>query len=139
MTAQERQIAWELGGVYVAYFGIVGAIKMGTDWGSVPQWVTAGIAVAPIELAVFLIEMDLFRRVRDALRDSDSAIPAVEVGPLDRTVVNVGDAHVGPIDMTRPRIHDDAVGEMAISNNSFAVGTVEIHRVNAVAAQFEKE
>ena len=81
----------------------------------------------------------MFRRVRDALRDNDSAIPAVEIGPLDRTVVEVGDAHVGPIDMTGLRIHDDAVGEMAIGDDGLAVGAVEIHRVNAVAAQFENE
>jgi len=36
-------------------------------------------------------------------------------------------------------IHDDAVGEMAIGDNGLAVGAVEIHRVNAVAAQFENE
>ena len=81
----------------------------------------------------------MFRRVCDALRDDDFAIPAVEIGPLDRTVVEVRDAHVGPIDMTGLRIHDDAVGEMAIGNDGLAVGAVEIHRVNAVAAQFENE
>ena len=40
-------------------------------------------AVAPIEFAVFLIEVDLLRRVRDALRDDDLAVAAVEVGALD--------------------------------------------------------
>jgi SNF2 helicase protein/SNF2 domain-containing protein len=97
------------------------------------------LAVAPIEFAAALIEMDLFRSVRDASRDNHSAIPAIEIGPLDRTVVEVGDAHIGPIDMTGLRIHDDAVGEMAIDDNRFAVGAVHIHRVNAIAAQFEKE
>jgi hypothetical protein len=29
----------------------------------------------------------------------DPAITAVDVGPLDRAIVEVGDAHVGPIDM----------------------------------------
>ena len=89
------------------------------------------LAVAPIELAVFLIEMDLFRRVGDALRNDDPAIPAVEVGALDRAVVEVGDTHVGPIDMTRLRIHDDAVGQMAISDDSLFVGPVRIHHVDA--------
>ena len=97
------------------------------------------LAVAPIELAAVLIEVDLFRRVGDALRDDDPAVPAVEVGALDRAVVEVGDAHVGPIDMTGLRIHDDAVGEMAIRDDGLAVGAVRIHRVNAVAAQFENE
>src|SRR5207237_4908195 len=33
------------------------------------------LAVAPIELARVLLEMDLFRRVRDALWNDDPAIP----------------------------------------------------------------
>src|SRR6185295_17166918 len=47
------------------------------------------LAVAPIELAAVLLEVDLFWRVRDALRDDDPALPAVEIGALDRTVVEV--------------------------------------------------
>jgi hypothetical protein len=31
------------------------------------------------------------------------------------------------------------VGQMAIGDNGLAVGAVVIHRVNAIAAQFEKE
>ncbi len=83
--------------------------------------------------------MDLFRRVGDALRDDNPAVPAVEVGALDRAVVEVGDTHVGPIDMTRLRIHDDAIGEVAISHDGPAVRSIGVHRVNAVAAQFEHE
>jgi hypothetical protein len=44
------------------------------------------------------------------LRDDDPAISNVEVGALDRAVVEVGDTHVGPIDVTRVRIYDDAIG-----------------------------
>src|SRR5262249_11884392 len=72
------------------------------------------LAVAPIELAAVLIEVDLLRRVRDALRDNDLAVAAVEVGALDRAVVEVGDAHIGPVDMTGLHIDDDAVGQTAI-------------------------
>ena len=97
------------------------------------------LAVAPIELAACLIEVDLFRRVSDALRDNDPAIPAVEVGALDRAVVEVGNTHVGPIDMTRLRIHDDAVGQMAIGDDGLFVGPVRIHRVDAAGVEFENE
>ena len=72
------------------------------------------LAVAPIELSARLLEMDLLRREGDALRDDDLAIPAIEVGALDRAVVQVGDTHVGPVDMARLRIHDDAVGKAAM-------------------------
>jgi hypothetical protein len=83
--------------------------------------------------------VNLLRRVGDALRDDGPAVPAVEIGALDRAVVEVGDAHIGPIDMTCLRVHDDAVGEVAIGDYCFAVGAIRVHRVNTVAAQFEKE
>jgi hypothetical protein len=41
--------------------------------------------------------------------------------------------------MTTPRIHDDAVGKVTIRDDGLAVGTVGIHRMNAVLTQFEKE
>src|SRR5262252_1116210 len=97
------------------------------------------LAVAPIELAVLLIEVKLLRRVGAAWRDDDLAIPSIEVGALDRTVVERGNAHVGPVDVTSLDIHGDAVGEAAIGDNGRAVGTIGIHRVNAVPAQFENE
>ena len=97
------------------------------------------LAIAPIELAVFFIEVDLFRRVGNALRDNDPAIPAVEVGTLDRAVVKVGDAHIGPIDMSRLRIDDDAVGHAAIGDDGLFVGPVRIHRVDAAGVYFDNE
>src|SRR5262245_65053525 len=53
------------------------------------------LAVAPIELAVRLIEMDLLWCERTAGRDDDPAIASVEIGALDRAVVEeIGRAHV---------------------------------------------
>src|SRR5262245_6468625 len=97
------------------------------------------LAVAPIELAVLLIEVELFRRVGDTLRDDDLAIAAVEVGSLDRAVIERGDTHVGPIDVTGLHIHGDAVGVATIGDDGLAIGAVGIHRVNAVAAEFKDE
>src|SRR5262249_9545171 len=73
------------------------------------------------------------------LRDDDLSILAVEVGALDRAVIDGGIAHVGPIDVTRRHIHSDAVGKAAIGDDGLAVGTIGIHRVYAVPAQFENE
>src|SRR5262249_51139090 len=92
------------------------------------------LAVAPVELATVLIEVELFRCVGDALRDDDLGVLAVEVGALDRAVAEVGDTNVGPIDVTSLDIHADAVGIAAIGDDGRAVGTIGIHRVNAVAA-----
>ena len=85
------------------------------------------LAVAPIELAIVLIEVKLLRRVGTALRDDHPPITAVEIGALDRAVVEIGHAHVGPIDVDSLRIDGDAVREMATGNNGLAVGSVRIH------------
>ena len=85
------------------------------------------LAVASIELAIVLIEVDLLRRVGNALWDDHPPITAVEIGALDRAVVETGHAHVGPIDVASLRIDDDAVREMATGNDGFAVGSVRIH------------
>src|SRR5215469_13963628 len=96
-------------------------------------------AVAPIELPVLLIEMHLLRRVCAAFRDDDSAIAAVEVGALNRAVIDGGIAHVGPIDVTRRYIHGDAVGETGIRDDGLFVGPVWVHRVNEAGVQFENK
>ena len=95
------------------------------------------LAVAPIELAAFLIEDDLLRRVGLSLRDDRLAVLAVDVGALDGPVIQVWDAHVGPVDMASLDIDDDAVGQMAIRHDGLAVGTVRIHGVNAAGVQLE--
>src|SRR5262249_47817408 len=66
-------------------------------------------------------------------------VPTVEVGALDRTVVERGHAHVGPIDVTGLDIHGDAVGQATIGDDGLAVGAIGIHRVNAASAQLENE
>jgi hypothetical protein len=56
VTAQERQIIRELGGCYVlfgfaAWGGGMAATTTGIDWGSVPQWITAVVAVFAVVVA----------------------------------------------------------------------------------------
>ena len=93
------------------------------------------LAVAPIELAAFLIEDDLLRSVGVSLRDDCLAVLAVDVGALDGPVIQVWDAHIGPVDMASLSIDDDAVGQMAIRHDGLAVGTVRIHGVNAAGVK----
>ena len=71
-------------------------------------------AVAPVQLAVLLVELELLRRERAALRNDRRAIPPVEVGALDGAVVQVGDAHVGPVDVPAFDIDRDAIGHPAL-------------------------
>ena len=64
IRAQERRIALELGALYVAYGAILGAVKMSDTWGTVPQWLTAGIALGAAIIAVISIrtQRDLARK-----------------------------------------------------------------------------
>ena len=72
-----------------------------------------------------------------SLRDDDLAVLAVEVGALDRAVIQVRNAHVGPVDMAGLDIDDDAVGQVAIRHDGLAVGTVRIHAVNAAGVHLK--
>src|SRR6202011_4676958 len=81
------------------------------------------LAVAPIELAAFLIENDLFRSVGVSLRDDCLAVLAVDVGALDGPVIQAWDAHIGPVDMASLSIDDDAVGQMEIRHAGLTVGS----------------
>jgi hypothetical protein len=96
-------------------------------------------SIAPIELATGLVEMNLLRCVRDALRDDDHAVLAIQVDAFDRAVMEADRTHVGPVDLTGIHVHDDAVGEAAIRDDRLEVGSVGIDRVNAATAQFEEK
>src|SRR6202051_1232883 len=97
------------------------------------------LAVAPIELAAFLIEDDLLRSVGVSLCDDCLAVLAVDVGALDGPVIQVWDTHVGPVDMASPSLDDDAVGQMALRHDGLTVGTVRIHGVNATGVQLKNK
>jgi hypothetical protein len=51
MTKQERRIARELAVIYFIFTFIWGGSYMTTDWGNVPQWITAGVAVSAVTVA----------------------------------------------------------------------------------------
>src|SRR5207249_11789262 len=71
---------------------------------------THPFAIAPIQLAVLLIELELLGRERAPLRNDGLAIPPVEIGALDGAVVPIGNAHVGPVDLPGFDVYRDAVG-----------------------------
>ena len=98
------------------------------------------LAIAPVELAVLLIELELLWRMRGAGRNEDPAIASIEIGALDRAVVGRdAEAHVRPVDMAGLEVDRDAVREMTVGDDDLSVGTVGPHRVDAVAAQLEDE
>jgi hypothetical protein len=97
------------------------------------------LAITPIKLAVFFIEMDLLRRECAAFGNDDLAIFSVDVGALDGTVVQAGNAHVGPVNMTRFNVDHDAIAVSAIAHDRLAIGAVRVHRMNTATAQFENK
>src|SRR4029077_1859294 len=100
---------------------------------------THPFAIAPIQLAMLLVELELFGRERAPLRNDGLAIPPVEIGAFDGAVVQVGNAHVGPVDVPGFDVYRDAVGDPAIGDDDLAVGAVRVHREHPVAAGFENE
>jgi hypothetical protein len=68
------------------------------------------LAVAPVELAILQIEVELLGRERAPLGNNDRAVPPVEVGALDGPVVQVRDTHVGPVDVPGVGVDGDTVG-----------------------------
>jgi hypothetical protein len=100
---------------------------------------THPFAIAPVQLAVLLIELELFGRERAPLRNDGRAIPPVEVGAFNGAVVPAGDAHVGPVDVPAFDVHRDAVRKPAPGDKDLGARAVGIYRENASAAQIEHE
>src|SRR5260221_3420806 len=97
------------------------------------------LAVAPIELAAFLIEDDLLRSVGVSLCDDCLPVLAVDVAELDGPVIQAWDAHVGPVDVASLSIDDDAVWQVAVRHDGLAVRAIRIHGLNAAGNQLEHE
>jgi hypothetical protein len=51
ITPQERRIVRDLAVIYGTYGIIWGSVYMATDWGSVPQWITASVAFGALIIA----------------------------------------------------------------------------------------
>jgi hypothetical protein len=83
--------------------------------------------------------MELLWRERAAPRNDDLAIAPIDVGPLDGTIVQVGNTNVGPVDVTGFRIDDDSIGMDAVGDNDLSVGAVRVHQQYTAAAQIENE
>jgi hypothetical protein len=61
--------------------------------------------------------MQLFGCKRPTLSNDRRAVAAVDVGTLDRTVVQVWHPHIRPVDLSSIDIDDDAVGVSATGDN----------------------
>src|SRR3984957_11816876 len=95
--------------------------------------------VAPIELAVFLIELDLLRSERAAFGNNHLTIVSVKVGPLDGAIVEIKNSHIGPVDMVGCSIDRYPVRVAAIGYDDLPVAPLRGHRVDATATQLKHE
>jgi hypothetical protein len=99
MTEKERQIVRELGGTYLAFFIVIGACYMATDWGTVPQWVTAVIAATAGIIALYNIHVQ-----RETARKR-AAIDVFIKTEMDEKMIVAYDAfHSGLEEMRRPGV-----------------------------------
>ena len=98
------------------------------------------LTIAPDELTVSLIELDLLWRERDSAGNDDATILPVDVGALDRAVVHArSGTHVRPIDVAARNIDHYAIRKMAFGDDNLPVGAIWSHRIDAIAAQLENE
>jgi hypothetical protein len=82
--------------------------------------------IRPIQLAVLLIEMELFWRERAALGNDHPVISPVEVGALNGTIVQIWNTHVGLVNVAGLNIDYYAIGMSAICYDDLPVGAVSI-------------
>src|SRR6266581_4124886 len=71
------------------------------------------LAIAPIQLAALLLEMELLWRECRSLGNDRDAIISVQVHAFDGAIVPDGIAHVGPVDVASFGIHHDSIRDWA--------------------------
>src|SRR6266404_8570337 len=96
--------------------------------------------IAPVQLPVLLIELQLLGSESVARTDNVGNVASVKIRALDGTVIGVGVAHVGPIEVTSPGVHDDAVWKSpSLAHNYLEVGAVGVRGKHLTTARTEKE
>jgi hypothetical protein len=133
MTAQEHRIARELSIIYVAYFAILGAIKMSVDWGTTPQWVTAFIALAAGIIAVFSILSQ-----RDIARKRAAVDVFIKTEMDEKMIVAYDNFHSGLEAMRKARnIEDFCTSENSRAHYLAIRKYLNVHELIAVGIKKE--
>jgi hypothetical protein len=68
--------------------------------------------------------MELFWRECAALWNYHPAIPPVKVGPLDGTIVQIGNTHIGPVNVSSFNIDYYAIRMSTVCYDGLHVGAV---------------
>ncbi|HEX6028016.1 MAG TPA: hypothetical protein VFY64_03145 [Nitrososphaeraceae archaeon] len=82
--------------------------------------------ICPIQLAVLLIEMELFWSERAALGKDHPAILSVEIGALNGTIVQIGNPHVSPVNVAGLNVDYYAIGVSTLGYDDLLVGAISI-------------
>ena len=56
--------------------------------------------IGPVELAIFLVELDLLGSKRATRRNDGREILPIDIGAIDGTIIRVGVSHVRPVDVS---------------------------------------
>src|SRR4029077_7336238 len=67
------------------------------------------LAIAPVKLAVLLVELQLLGSESAARRNNVGDVASVKIRALDGAVIGARVAHVGPIEVTCRDVYNDAV------------------------------
>src|ERR1700688_3693225 len=92
--------------------------------------------IAPVKLAVLLIELQLLRGESTSRRNNVRNVASVKIRALDGTVIGTGVAHVGPIEVTCFDVDNDAVGNPpSLTHDDLEVGAIGIRGKHFAAAR----
>src|SRR6266853_5631788 len=98
------------------------------------------LAIAPVKLAVLLVELKLLGSEGGARGNNVGDVASVKIRTLDGAVVGGGVPHVGPVEVTCFDVHNDAVRKPpSFAHNDLQIGAVRIGGKYLTAARTEKE
>src|SRR5208282_5495988 len=96
--------------------------------------------IAPVELPVLLIELQLLGSESAARRNNVDNVFSVKIRTLDGAVIGARVAHVSPVEVTRFEVHNNAVRQSSsLAHNYLKVGAVGVRGEYLAAARAEKE
>src|SRR5579863_2594979 len=127
-----------LAGTRVPPAGIDKRFDVGTI--QVPAHDSHPLAIAPVELPVLLIELQLLGSENAARRNNVCEVAPVKIRTLDGAVIGNGVAHVRPVDMSGRDINHNSVRKSPpLTNYGFQIGTVRVCGEYTAAADIQKK
>src|SRR5262249_23306297 len=94
-------------------------------------------AIAPVDFAISLVELELFRRERNTLRNDHAPFLPVKSAPLYQTIIYVRNPHFPRKDVPGRTIARIPMGKRTFVKNPLLFGPGGAHGVNPPATQLK--